>query len=96
MDSIKVKECKSYKEAEALSEKLFNKHHQPVIMAVEDWNTSQLSIVKYSGKCKLNGVDYMIDYDTLDLVMTEFHPTYVKFYKDERPHYDSETGEVVK
>lgn len=96
MSNIKVKECKSYKEAEAFSKELFNKHHQPVVMTVEYWNNSQLSVAKYSGGCTLNGVQYVIDYDTLDLVMTQFHSTYVKFYKDGRPHYDPKTGERIK
>lgn len=95
MSNIKVKECKSYKEAEAFSEELFNKHHQPVIMTVEYWNNSQLSVAKYSGGCTLNGVQYMIDYDTLDLVMTKFHPTYVRWFKAARPRYDKETGEQL-
>lgn len=92
-NSLKVKECKTYKEANEFSDELFEKHHQPVIMTVEYWNNSQLSVAKYSGGCTLNGVQYMIDYDTLDLVMTKFHPTYVRWFKPGRPHYDPKTGE---
>lgn len=96
MTKVPIKECKSKAEAEKFSQELFNKHHQPVVMGVEYWNNSQLSVAKYSGGCTLNGVQYIIDYDTLDLVMTQFHPTYVKWMKDDRPHYDPETGERVK
>ena len=93
---MKNRDCKTIEEAELYSEELFNKYKQPVIMGVDYWNNSQLSIVKYSGKMVLNNVHYMIDYDTLDLVMTEFHPTYVKFYKENRPHYDPKTGERIE
>lgn len=96
MTKLPIKECKSKAEAEKFSKDLFDKYHQPVVMGVDYWNNSQLSVAKYSGGCTLNGVQYMIDYDTLDLVMTQFHPTYVKWFKDERPHYDPETGERVK
>ena len=27
------------------------------------WSNSQLSIAKYSGGCKINGKDYVLDYD---------------------------------
>lgn len=96
MSNIKVKECKTYEEADKFATELFEKYNQPVMMGVDFWNNSQLSVAKYSGGCTLNGVQYMIDYDTLDLVMTKFHPTYVKWFKNERPHYDPKTGERIE
>lgn len=95
MSNVRVKECKTYKEADKFATELFNKYHQPTVMAVQYWNNSQFSVAKYSGECTINGVHYMIDYDTLDLVMTKFHPTYVRWVKASRPRYNPETGEQL-
>jgi len=32
----------------------------------ENWANSQLSIAKYYGGCKLNGKDYILDYETCE------------------------------
>ena len=33
------------------------------IIPFDYWISSQLSIAKYSGGCRINGVDYFLDYD---------------------------------
>lgn len=87
---------KSLKEARELEQKLFQKYQQPVIMSVEYWYNSQLSVARLYGKCELNGIRYVVAEDTFDLVMEEFYDVYKEWIKAERPHYDKKTGKKIE
>jgi len=55
----------------------------------DNWINSQLSVARYYGSCKLNGVDYECDYDNCKTIIgddgeTKYFPDLVKINaKDE-------------
>lgn len=91
-----AKKVKTFEEAEAYTKRLFAKDRCPFVMGADFWLNSQLSVAKYSGGCVYNGVRYVIDYDTCDLVRFDCLDVYLEFYKENRPHHDKDGNLIEK